>query len=181
MRDTSFGLGLCAVLAGSVLGCSNPKPQPQPQPTAEPVQAPPRDQQCAHLIAVINGGVQHVDNEAAKAKAEGKPELMAIGAALGRVADELEATGFTDDDLLRLGGFYVGVLRLQSRVMEELSVGLSRGDKAYIEKKQGELEAIEKQETAIIDDLNRACPGGLLGGSGSSSGPPPNPSGLPGN
>lgn len=174
----------CVVGLVAMAGCSTSTPQPQPQPTVEPAgdgdQAPPRDEQCAHLIAVINGGIQHVDNEAAKAKAEGKPELLAMGAALARVADELEHTILSEEDLLRLGGFYVGVLRLQSRAMEELSVGLGRGDKAYVEKKQGELETIEKQETAIIDDLNRACPGGLLGEPGAQPVPPSPAPGQPG-
>ncbi len=182
MRLLPLALGVA-----SLVGCSTSNPAPQPQPQVQPsgstADAPPRDQQCAHLIAIINGGIQHVDNEAAKAKSEGKPELLAMGAALARVADELEHTVLSEEDLLRLGGFYVGVLRLQSRAMEELSVGLGRGDKAYVEKKQGELETIEKQETAIIDDLNRACPGGLLGAPGAppgpSSAPPPAPPGQP--
>lgn len=158
MSGRSLGLMLAAVV-----GCSSGQSQTEPVGPGpdQQVDVPPKTDQCAVLIAVINGGLLHVDNEAAKAKAAGQPELIAMKVAMNRVADELEQTILADPNLLRLGGFYVGVLRVQGGLLEELSVGLGRADQALVEKKQGDLEKVQTQEAAIIDEINKECPGGL--------------------
>ena len=147
------------LLLCACFGQSQPEPVgPAPSPVE---QLSSKGEQCAVVIAIVNGGIQHVDNEAAKAKAAGTSELNAMKVALGRVADELEQTALADPDLLRLGGFYAGVLRVQARTLEDLSVALGRGDQLLIEKKTQDLEQVERQEAAVIDELNKVCPEGL--------------------
>lgn len=183
-------LGLSGALLVGLAACSparrEPEPPDGPDPNAVQEQAPPKGEQCAVVIAIVNGGIQHVDNEAAKAKAAGTSELTAMKIALGRVADEMEQTLLADPDLLRLGGFYAGVLRVQATLLEELSVALARGDQGLIDKKTDDLAKVEQQEAAIVDEINKVCPEGLRvpvapgpapapGGAGPGTAPPPAP------
>jgi len=155
--------GIALLVAACSSGQENVQgPGPAPEDQGQQVTLPSKESQCALLIAVINGGVQHVDNEADKAKAAGQSELMAMKNALNRVADELERTVLADEALLRLGGFYVGSLRVQAGLAEELSVALARGDKALVDKKTEAFAQMETQEAAIIGDINRECPTAIL-------------------
>ena len=178
MRVAAIGL-LVAACSGGQDQAQQPL-GPQGPEQGEQVTLPSKESQCSLLIAVINGGVQHVDNEADKAKAAGQNELMAMKNALNRVADELERTVLSDDALLRLGGFYVGALRVQAGLAEELSVAIARGDKGLIDKKTEAFAQMETQESAIVGDINRECPTAILPSPDPvSSGAPPPPGSAP--
>ena len=167
-------MGMTRFLVGvsvAILGCSgDPEPSPgwpgQPNPgqwgQASPQAGPPprlptKAEECADLISVVNAGVAHVDQATEQAAKAGKPELLAMAAALDAVANETERMGFLDRDLLRIGGFYVGVLRLQAKTTRELDAAVGRKDEAAVKQKQADLSAVEQQEKTILDELNRTC------------------------
>ncbi len=149
-----------AVAATSCSGEPQPVQAPPVGATAAPPPpsvGPPRADECAVLVAIINGGVQHVENEGARAGKEGRSELDAMAKGMDRVAEELERTQLSHDDLLRLGGFYVGVLRLQANTMRELEIALGSGHLQLVAKKQDALAQIAQQEATVVDEVNRLC------------------------
>jgi hypothetical protein len=142
-------------LLGACSSTTEPAPAP-PQPN-QGAAWPTGAEQCSALIGKINAGVAYVEAAAGTAASQKQNELAAMAAALDNVATDLENMPFADDELLRLGGFYVGVLRLQAKTTRELDAALVAGDKAVVERKQADLASLEAQETAIVGDLNRLC------------------------
>ena len=149
-------LFVISLLLGSVgAACaSTPGPEPQPEPQPAPADEA-RD--CQALLGVIDAGNVVVSQVAQNAQLQQQDVLAETAQALEVAASEVEATALASEDLLRLGGFYVGVLRLQARTSRDLNAAIAAGDEARTAKLQSDFAAVEEQEAVVLRSIHERC------------------------
>lgn len=148
-------LALIALLA--VSGCASngtssgePPPGPAPTLTLEEVAS-----ECERMIGTINAGIAHVEGFSA-----GKDEdFEQTAQALEAVAHALVENGYKTPDLQRIGGFYVGVLQNQARVLRAMITATEKGDEKALDESANQWKMLGDQQDIVVEELNLQCRG----------------------
>lgn len=140
----------------AVAGCASngtsgePPPGPAPTLTLEEVAS-----ECERLIGTINAGIAHVEGFSA-----GKDEdFEQTAQALEAVAQTLVENGYKTPDLQRIGGFYVGVLQNQARVLRAMITATEKGDEKALDESAGQWKMLGDQQDIVVEELNLQCRG----------------------
>ncbi len=163
-----------------VAGCAEPQPylQPQYMPQAtypmpyappllasnwtvqpsQPVDLATSSRECTRLIGSINAGLAHVTATGLRASEEGKDSFAETSVALSEVGRAIEEQVYQTPDLVRLGGFFIGIVRNQARILADVAA-TPDGDDTRLAALQGQLATLYEQEDRLLAELNLLCRG----------------------
>lgn len=142
-------------------------------PPTQPVDLATASRECTRLIGSINAGLAHVTTVGTQAAEQGKDSFVETSIALDSVGRAIEEQVYLTPDLLRLGGFFIGIVRTQSRVLAEVAATPDT-DGARLLALQGQLATLYQQEDRVLAELNLLCRGSETP---DAPGPEPTPTG----
>lgn len=163
-------------IAGLLLlpGCSSTSTETAAAPSTDPNELTLDDaiEECSRLIASVNAAPGFVDKAGTEAGQQGKDEFEATAQALESINRTILSVPYRIPDMQRLSGFYVSILQTRAVVTRELGAAYKRNDKDAFTKTSAKLDALGKQEDAVVEEINLKC----RGRSGDEAPPPPAPS-----
>ncbi len=173
-------------IAGLLLlpGCSSTSTETAAAPSADPNELTLDDaiEECSRLIASVNAAAGFVDKAGTEAGQQGKDEFEATAQALESINRTILSVPYRIPDMQRLSGFYVSILQTRAVITRELGAAYKRNDKDAFTKTSAKLDALGKQEDAVVEEINLKCRGrsGEEPSSGSApSAPAPAPAPQP--
>jgi hypothetical protein len=140
------------------------EPLPPPLPTnwlAKPgqvVDLATASRECTMLIGSINAGLAHVTEVGQKTAESGGETFYETALALESVVRAVESQTYTTPDLLRLGGFFLGIAKNQALVLRDIAA-TPEGDVVSLRTSQERLGLLYQQEDSVLGELNLLCRG----------------------
>lgn len=128
--------------------------------------------ECTRLLGSINAGLAHVTDVGNKAAEQGRNAFSETATALDSVGRAIEAQTYFTPDLLRLGGFFIGIVRNQSRILGEIAL-TQDGDAQRLAGLQQQLGQLYEQEDGVLAQLESICRASKPAAVPSSSAAPP--------
>jgi hypothetical protein len=162
-----------ALSLGLSIGCAPaepvvPEPAPQELPPPLPANWLPQpgqvvdlataSRECTLLIGSINAGLAHVTEVGQKTADAGGDTFYETALALESVVRAIESQTYTTPDLLRLGGFFLGIAKNQALVLRDIAA-TPEGDLVNLRAGQERLGLLYQQEDSVLGELNLLCRG----------------------
>lgn len=162
-----------ALSLGLSIGCAPtepvvPEPAPQELPPPLPANWLPQpgqvvdlataSRECTLLIGSINAGLAHVTEVGQKTADAGGDTFYETALALESVVRAIESQTYSTPDLLRLGGFFLGIAKNQALVLRDIAA-TPEGDLMNLRADQERLGLLYQQEDSVLGELNLLCRG----------------------
>jgi hypothetical protein len=126
--------------------------------TGQVVDLATASRECTLLIGSINAGLAHATEVGQKTADKGGDTFYETALALESVVRAIESQTYTTPDLLRLGGFFLGIAKNQALVLREISA-TPEGDLVNLRANQERLGLLYQQEDSVLGELNLLCRG----------------------
>jgi hypothetical protein len=114
--------------------------------------------ECTMLIGSINAGLAHVTEVGQKTADAGGDTFYETALALESVVRAIESQTYVTPDLLRLGGFFLGIAKNQALVLRDIAA-TPEGDVVNLRASQERLGLLYQQEDSVLGELNLLCRG----------------------